>query len=74
MNFTVDWATRAVILLTDLWLNAANPMAITAAAHAIDATLAAVPHTAGPHVFDTVYEYTHARSASNTRSMTRPGG
>jgi len=59
MRFRIVWTPQATIELTDVWLNAANPAAVTAATNAIDALLAADPYAVGTHSFATVYECAH---------------
>lgn len=59
MNFMVVWRPDAEQDLAAIWLAATNRNAITAAAHAIDQTLAVDPDTVGRPVFATVREYQH---------------
>jgi hypothetical protein len=59
VNFMVEWRPDAQQDLAAIWLAAPDRNAITAAAHAIDQTLAVDPDTVGRAVFDTVRQYNH---------------
>lgn len=47
MNYTVVWAPRALRQLADVWVNASNRGAVSAASAAIDAALQLDPLSAG---------------------------
>lgn len=51
MRFTVIWSLIAVDQLTELWLNAADRNAVTAAQHQVDQLLLVDPDTQGSPFF-----------------------
>lgn len=51
MRFTVIWSVIALDQLTELWLNAADQNAVTAAQHQIDQLLLVDPDTQGVPFF-----------------------
>ena len=55
MNYVVDWDDPALAVLTDIWTQAPDRAAVTAAAHRIDTRLAADPVGSGAAVSEGLY-------------------
>jgi mRNA-degrading endonuclease RelE of RelBE toxin-antitoxin system len=55
MNYSVDWSDDAIATLAQIWLQAPDRVAITAAAATIDRLLAASPRANGTPVSEGLY-------------------
>jgi len=54
MKYTVIWTPSAEQHLADVWLNAADRVAVTSASQSVDHLLARNPETRGQWLYDTV--------------------